>query len=317
MTFSQEVKSEILKSARNLQGGNATSFLTAVLKSAGSLTLGAHGFAFSIDSDNLDMLNLCKNFALAELESEADIQTHTLPKKGQQMHTCTFEAIVGERLALTARDNDGTLELCQDAAKLIPTDPTEKRSFLQGLFVAGGSVVIPVVDEEKQWSNTLNTKYHLELRFTDEAFAKAIEQNYSELDFHYLSRKSHSVLYLKDSEKIADFLVYVNAKSAKFTLENVIIRRSMRNDNNRVINCITANIGKTVAAAGKQLQAISTLKQMGLFDSLPDQLKDVARLRETYPEATIDEIADMLSISKSGANHRFAKLIELSQRISR
>ena len=317
MTFSQQVKSEILKSARKLQGANAASFLTAVLKSAGSLTITPDGFAFTLDSDNLEFLTACKNLAFEQLNADVKIDTRELRAKSEHEYTCTFEASVGEKLGLTVRDSDGTLSLCDNAAALIPNEQHAKRSFMQGLFVAGGSVVIPMPDKDDQYSsNTLNTSYHLELRFTDESFAAAVEDSFSEMDLHFLSRKSHYVLYVKDSEKIADFLVYVNATSAAFTLNNIIITRSMRNDTNRANNCIVANIGKTVNAAGKQLKAIATLRQMGMFDSLPDQLKDVALLREEYNEATLDEIADMLKISKSGASHRFAKIIELSQRKS-
>ena len=316
MTFSQEVKSEILKSARKLQGSNASSFLTAVLKSAGSLMLASGGFAFILESDNIEFLTLCKHLAFEQLNADVNIFTREQRSKGEHEHTCTFEASVGEKLGLTARDEDGTLTL-RDVSMLIPRDPNAKRAFMQGLFVASGSVVIPMLNEDEQWANTLNTKYHLELRFTDEAFATAVASNFSELDFHFLSRKTHCVLYVKDSEKIADFLVFVNATKAKFALEDVIISRSMRNKINRANNCDIANINKTVTAAGKQLEAIAKLRQMGLFDGLSDQLKDVALLREKYKEATLDEIADMLAISKSGASHRFAKLIELSQRKSR
>ena len=317
MTFSQQVKSEILKSARKLQGGSAASFLTAVLKSAGSLTLVVGGFAFTLDSDNLEFLSLCKQLAYEQLNADVQIETREQHAKSERMHTCTFEADVGEKLGLTVRDGDGLLSLCTNAAALIPGEENAKRSFMQGLFVAGGTVVIPMPDNDDQYSsNTLNTSYHLELRFTDEEFAAAVEESYPEIDFHLLSRKSHCVLYLKESEKIADFLVYVNATSAAFTLNNIMISRSMRNNTNRANNCIVANIGKTVNAAGKQLEAIATLRQMGVFDGLPDQLKDIALLREEYNEASLDEIANMLKISKSGASHRFAKLIELSQRKS-
>ena len=314
MTFSQEVKSEILRSARKLQGANATSFLTAVLKSAGSLTLAGGGFAFTLDSDNLELLTLCKNLAFEQLNAEVSIFTREQHAKSEHEHTCTFEASIGESLGLTSRDEHGTLTLC-DVSTLIPGDQNAKRAFMQGLFVAGGSVVIPMPDKDDQYSsNTLNTNYHLELRFTDEAFATAVADGFPELDLHFLSRKSHYVLYLKDSEKIADFLVYVSATKAKFTLEDVIISRSVRNTINRQQNCDIANINKTVTAAGKQLEAIAKLRQTGDFDKLPDQLKDIALLREKYKEATLDEIADMLKISKSGASHRFAKLIELSRR---
>ena len=313
MTFSQQVKSEIVKSVRNLQGGNATSFLTAVLKSVGSLSLIANGFAFTLEGDNLDLLNLCKNFALSELHAEVSVEAQEPHAKGQQMYTCTFDSSVGEKLGLTVRDGDGTLTLPENASALIPAEQDRKRSFMQGLFVASGSVVIPLADEEKQWSNTLSTKYHLELRFTDEAFATAVAESYPELDLHFLSRKSHYVLYLKDSEKISDFLLYVNATIASFALTNVIISRSMRNDVNRKNNCDIANISKTVDAAAKQLAAIAALREMGQFDGLPDQLKDIAALREKYPEATLDELADMLCISKSGASHRLANIIDLAQ----
>ena len=314
MTFSQEVKSEILKSARKLQGASAASFLAAVLKSAGALTLAHGGFAFTLDNDNLELLTLCKTVASEQLNAEVSILTREQRAKSEREYTCTFEASVGEKLGLTERDGEGTLSLC-DVTNLIPSDPSVKRAFMQGLFVASGSVVIPMPEQTDQYSsNTLNTNYHLELRFTDEAFATAVADNFAELEFHFLSRKSHFVLYLKDSEKIADFLVYVSATSAKFKLENIKISRSVRNQINRQKNCDIANIGKTVTAAGKQLEAIATLKRMGMFDDLPDQLKDIANLREQYSEATLDEIADMLHISKSGASHRFAKLIELSQR---
>ena len=316
MTFSQEVKSEILRSARKLQGNSATSFLTAVLKSAGSLTLAQNGFAFTLESDNLELLALCKTLAEEQLHAQVNITTREQRAKSEHMHVCTFEASIGQALGLTALDGDGTLTLCQDVATLIPNEPTAMRSFMQGLFVASGSVVIPALVMKKGDGADGGTKYHLELRFTDEAFANAVAASFSELDFHFLSRKSHFVLYLKDSERISDFLVFVNATKGKFALDDVIISRSIRNKNNRRTNCDVANIGKTVTAAGKQLEAIATLRKMGLFEGLPDQLKDIAVLREKNKEATLDEIADMLSISKSGASHRFAKLIELSQRKS-
>lgn len=318
MTFSQEVKSEILKSARKLQGCNATSFLTAVLKSAGSLTIAPNGFAFTLESDNLELLALCKTLAEEQLGAQVSIRTHELTVKSQRMHTCTFDASVGEKLGLTERDADGRLCLREDVRALIPNESAALRNFMQGLFVASGSLVIPalVMEKDEGTSNTMGTKYHLELRFTDEAFAEAVAESFSELEFHFLSRKRHFVLYLKDSEKISDFLVLVNATKSKFALDDVIISRSLRNTSNRQTNCDLANASKTVTAAGKQLEAIATLKRMGLFDGLPETLKDIARLREANEEATLDEIADMLCISKSGASHRFAKLIELSQRKS-
>ena len=311
MTFSQSVKNEIFKTVRNLKGCCATSFLTAVLKSAGSLTLGIDGFSFSLESDNLDFLTICQSLANSELGVESEIEEEGNNKKGAKIYSCTFHKTLGEKLSLVTRDADGSLIFGQMGA-IFPEKPCCRRAFLQGLFVAGGSVVIPQNDNLEQATSD-NAKYHLELRLTDGAFAERVNAEFPELKFRVTARKNHVVLYLKDSESVADFLVFVNAMSAKLKLENIIAARSLRNDVNRRNNCTMANIDKAVAAAAKQLQAITVIKQKGLFDGLADTLKEIANLREKYPEATLDEIADMLNISKSGANHRFAKLIELAK----
>ena len=311
MTFSQSVKNEILKSVRNLKGCCATFFLTAVMKSAGSLSLGLNGFSFSLESDNRDFLTICQSLANSELGVESEIDEAGSNKKGEPIYCCTFDRALGEKLSLVTHDADGSLVFGQMGC-LFPEKPCCRRAFLQGLFVASGSVVIPQNDNLEQDISD-NAKYHLELRLADSAFAAKINEDFPELNFRVTPRKNHVVLYLKDSESVADFLVFVNAMSAKFRLENVLAARSLRNNANRQMNCTVANIGKAVAAAAKQQQAITAIRQKGLFDGLPDNLKEIATLREKYPEATLDEIADMLSISKSGANHRFAKLIELAK----
>ena len=311
MSFSQKVKNEILKSVRNLKGCCATSFLTAVLKSAGSLSLGSDGYSFCLESDNHDFLTICQSLADSELGVAADIDEEGIVKKSAIVYVITFDKALGERLSLITRDSDGSM-IFGEMGSIFPEKPCCRRAFLQGLFVAGGSVIIPQNDDLH--STTVDkAKYHLELRLTDGAFAERVSQEYSELKFRVTQRKNHVVLYLKDSESVADFLVYVNAMSAKLKLENVIAARSIRNDLNRQQNCAIANIDKTVAAASKQLNAITAIKQKGIFDGLPDTLKEIANLRVKYPEANLDEIADMLNISKSGANHRFARLIELSK----
>ena len=308
MTFSQEVKSEVLKSLKYSKGCCATSFLTAVLKSIGSLALEFRKFSFTIESDNHDFLTMCKSLAKTHLNVNAKIESYNVNAKGVAVYSCSFEDNIGDKLGLTSHA-DNTLQLCDDCDKLIPQDACCKRSFMQGLFLSSGSVVIPNGDdltEAKQGA------YHLELRFSDDKFASAVKIAYADIDFRLLQRKNHIVLYLKDSEKISDFLTYMGATRGMLRLETVMVDRSMRNKINRQSNCIVANIDKAVAAAEKQLAAIARLKASGAYNNLPQTLKDIAELRTQYPESTLDEIAAMLKISKSGVNHRFAKLIELS-----
>ena len=310
MTFSQEVKSEVLKSLKNIKGCCAGSFLTAVLKAIGSLTLEFRKFSFTIESDNHDFLSTCKSLSAKYLGCNAEIESSNVNVKGEPVYSCNFEDNLGDKLGLTSHVDD-TFALSNDVTSLIPKNDCCKRAFAQGLFLSAGSVVIPT-DDIYDEDNKNSAKYHLELRFADLQFAAAVQQAFANLDLKLLQRKNHVVLYLKDSEKIADFLAYISATRCRLKLDNIIAGRSMRNKINRQNNCSVANIDKTVAAAQKQLQAIALLKHKGIFNNLPAPLKEVAEMREQNHEATLDEIAAKLQISKSGANHRFAKLIELA-----
>ena len=312
MTFSQTTKKEILKTIRHIRGCCATSFLTAVLKSIGSLTIGYKSFGFALESENHEMLTFCKHLAEVNLGITAEIESSNLNVKGDAMYSCEFVGNIGEKLALVYRDDDGTMQINNNVDELLPQSDCCKRAFIQGLFVASGSVVIPLGTNDLAESEKRG-KYHLELRIANAKFAQAVQQLFSEWSFHTLERKNRTILYLKESEKIADFLVYMGAMSSSLKLENVIIGRSLRNTANRQSNCISANIDKAIQASEKQLNAIATLRQRGLFDSLSEQLKEIALLRVEFPEAGLEELANRLGISKSGANHRLNRLIQLSQ----
>lgn len=311
MTFSQNVKNEISRNVRNKKGCCAKTYLKAALKAIGSLSLSHKGFSFTMESDNYEFLTLCHNIAKNELNVESSISSYNVNAKGVAVYSCEFLDNIGEKLGLTKRDSEGIMDLVTSVP--VPEKECCKRSFMQGLFMSCGSVVIPSVGAVDDTEQKSAQQYHLELRFTDLDFAKSVMEAYSAIEFRMSQRKNYYILYLKDSEKIADFLVYVDAMANRLQLEKIIIERSVRNDANRQSNCIAANIDKAVDASAWQLKAISVLKQNGKFDMLPDKLKEIAAVREEFPEASLDEIAKRLKISKSGANHRFAKLKELSQ----
>lgn len=312
MTFSQTVKTEVLKNIRKIKGCCATSFLTAVVKAIGSLELNFDGFYFSIESDNYELLTFCQTLAKDVLDVNSEIQSSNPNAKGAAVYTCEFNNAIGTKLGLTYRDEEGSVHLNGDVKSLLPKSDCCKRAFMQGLLLAAGSVVIPVVDSDVG-ENTSGARYHTEIRFSDEDFALAVKDCYAEIPFRFAMRKNIAILYVKDSESIADFLVYVNAMSAKLKLENVIIGRSLRNTANRQRNCIAANIDKSVNAGERQLAAIATIRKRGLFEGLTPQLKEIVIAREENPEATLDELAAKLGISKSGANHRLAKLVTIAE----
>ncbi len=312
MTFSQEVKSEILKKLHKVKDCCAQSFLVAVIKSIGSLELSfGGGFCFTIESDNHDLLLFCKNIAKEKLSVASEIQATNANAKGLAVYSCSFANNIGQKINLIKRDSDGMLSINQDVYSLLPQNECCKKAFMQGLILACGSVAIPVLDSDVG-ENKSGSKYHLELRFSDEDFVKAVAQSY-DFPFRVLARKNGMVLYLKDSEVISDLLVYVEAISAKMKLENVIIGRSLRNTANRQSNCISANIDKSVNASEKQLENILIIRKHGKFETLAEPLKEIATKREENPEATLEEIAKMVGVSKSGANHRFTKIAETAE----
>ena len=116
---------------------------------------------------------------------------------------------------------------------------------------------------------------------------------------HTISRKESNVVYLKDSENIVDLLNLMGATRALLEMENIRVEKSVRNNVNRAINCETANLDKTMSAAARQYEAI--------------QLRQVAEARLENPQATLQQIADMLpQVSKSGVNHRLRKLVDIA-----
>ena len=125
-----------------------------------------------------------------------------------------------------------------------------------------------------------------------------------------VQRKRYFVVYLKEGSQIVDLLNVMEAHIALMNLENVRILKEMRNSINRQVNCETANINKTVAAASKQVEDILFIKELIGFGELDEGLEEIATLRLAHPEASLKELGQLLSvpIGKSGVNHRLRKL---------
>lgn len=311
MSFSQNVKEEISKNVQKLKSCCATSFLTAVLKSIGSLCLNEDGFGFTVETDNLALLSVCGNLCQSKLNCDVDIYQIGDDAKNLRF-VGKFPSQVGEKLNLVYRDDEGCLHINDDVTVEL-TNGCCRRSFIQALFLSCGSATIPSVKEDA-FGESDHNNYHLELRFSNWDFADFVLNEFAELEFKLTQRKNNAILYMKDSEKISDFFGYVDAVNAKFTLENVLISRSYRNTANRQRNCIDSNIDRAVAAASKQLAVIEAIRQNGKFDVLPQQLQEVAVAREQNPSANLTELAAILKISKSGVNHRLEKLMEFAEK---
>ena len=182
-----------------------------------------------------------------------------------------------------------------------------KRAFLRGAFIAAGSVANP----EKA--------YHLEIAVLSGKFAAQIREIITSfmIDAKIIERKKYYVVYIKEGSQIVDFLNVTGAHIALMDFENVRIVKEVRNSVNRQVNCETANIGKTVAAAARQIEDIKYIQCNMGFSKLTEGLKEIARLRLEYPESPLQELGRMLSvpIGKSGVNHRLRKLSDIANQM--
>ena len=181
-----------------------------------------------------------------------------------------------------------------------------KNAFLRGAFLAGGSVT----DPEKG--------YHLE--FTTTHFSVSRECNVlmqDVLGFYpkTAARNGGQVLYLKQSDQIADFLTYLGAPVASMSILETRLEKELNNKVNRRCNCDDANTSKVVEAAQEQLQAIHHLEELGLLENLPAKLKQAAIARKTNPSASLSELASMMepAITKPAMNNRMKKLVQMAK----
>ncbi len=180
-----------------------------------------------------------------------------------------------------------------------------KRAYLRGAFLGGGSVS----DPEKT--------YHLEFVSHNEEFSKELMEliNGYDLNSKVIIRKNNYVIYLKEGDQIVDLLNIIGAHNALLNFENVRIVKEMRNSVNRIVNCETANLGKIVDAALRQVGNIEYIQKTEGLKILPDNLREIAELRLENRNASLKELGEMLTpvVGKSGVNHRLRKIEKISE----
>ena len=179
-----------------------------------------------------------------------------------------------------------------------------RQSFIRGAFLAGGSVTDP------------DKRYHLELVTSHRKVSAEARSLLQELGFEPkdAQRAGSSVLYLKQSDMIVDFLTMIGAPLQAMKIIQAKMEKSVRNRVNRRVNCETANLDKAVDAAQQQLTAIRSLREQGRIDGLPEKLREAAQLRENNPAATLSELAALADppVSKPAMSHRLRSIIERS-----
>ena len=183
----------------------------------------------------------------------------------------TFSQEVREELLeLKMWDNNSSLKQDEQLARLLVREAFIKKGFI----------------------NDPNKEYHLEILFKSKKKADELKEiivNFG-IDIKLTKKGSNYMLYLKEGEEISSFLALMGAAKAVIKFEEIRVIKDTRNNINRLVNCETANLNKTINAAVKQIEDIKKLKKNKKFENLPENLKEVANLRLENPDSTYEEL---------------------------
>lgn len=306
VSYASEVKQELTKLVVHPE--HARVELSALLRMNGSLSLQNHHFVLTAQTENAAIAR--RIFSLVKqkygIESELLVRKKMKLKKNNQYLVRINQNTNKILTDLDILDESG-LSINTNVPLEVINEDQRMRSYLRGAFLATGSV-----------NNPETSRYHLEIYSLYEMHNEGIAQmmNYFHLNARTTKRRNGYIVYLKEAEKIADFLQLIGATNSMLKFEDIRIVRDMRNSVNRLVNCENANINKTVAAAERQVENIKHLQATVGLDNLPDKLREIAVLRLENPEVSLKELGDMVPsgpISKSGINHRLRKLNQLAE----
>jgi len=283
--------------------------LSALLRMNGSLSFSNRRLSIDIQTENAAIAR--RIYTL--LKKGYDVTVELLVRKKMRLKKNNVYIV---RLVEKSREILADLRIVRDDFSLIRNISPEliekkccKRSYLRGAFLAGGSV-----------NNPETSSYHLEIFSLYKEHNDAICElmNGFDLNSKTLERRKGYITYLKEAEKITEFLNIIGAHNALLRFEDIRIVRDMRNSVNRLVNCETANLNKTIGAALRQIENIRYIDETVGLDILPDKLREIAQLRRDYQDVTLKELGEMVSggkISKSGINHRLRKIDDIAEKL--
>lgn len=301
ISYASKVKKEL--TALEIHPEHAKAELAAFLRMNGILNLHNHQFSLDILTENpaiaRRVFKLIK--AAFKVEPLLIVSRKMKLKKNNQYLVRLVQNVGG--ILQTLEIWDKKRGLMTRIPERIMNSREGAMAYLRGAFLAAGSV-----------NNPQTSRYHLEIYSTyedhNEDLARLMNQ-YFYLNAKITKRRRGYIVYLKEAEKIGDFLHIIGALNAMLAFEDLRIMRDMRNSVNRLVNCDTANLKKTANASARQVEDIQLIAKKKGLDSLPDKLAELARFRLAHPEFSLKEVAEQLPdgpISKSGVNHRFKKI---------
>lgn len=272
------------------------------------LLQGAHAFSLSDMSVQTEHRAVAASYAavITALFENASFCEQTLPRKSGCYHTVCI-ADEADRLEILQAFGHTGQELSLRLNRANLDCDACAIAYLRGIFLACGAVSDPEID------------YHLELSVPFRKLSMDILTLFDEcgISMKHIVRKGCNVLYLKDSDTIADCLALIGAQTGSLQIHQTIMLKDIRNKVNRQTNCENANLDKTIAAASEQLRAVMHIRDHGGLSQLPTDLAELAALRLEHPEYSLRELGEALDppLTRSGVNHRMRRITEFSKAI--
>lgn len=308
MSFAAETKKELTAIETDEAGARAE--VAALIRMNGSLSFGGGKVVLDVSTENAAIARRIYKL----IKQVYDCRVELLVRKKMRLNKKNVYIVrVGpeakrllEHLGIVDREFRFTGRI---APELIAAS-SAKRAYLRGAFLAGGSMNHP------------DSSYHLEIFSVYEDHTRSLLSLMNEYDLHakMLERKKGYIIYLKEGEKITEFLNIVGAHQALLFFEDVRIVKDMRNSVNRLVNCDTANLNKTVGAAMRQVENIRLIERTIGLENLPQKLREIAELRLKHQDVTLSELGELVAgkkMSKSGINHRLRKINEIAAKLKR
>lgn len=311
MSFSRQVKDEILEKISLDTEGKRIAFISGIFRTSGSI-----GIIGNKKRIVFEMGNSVTAMRLATaLKDEFSVPVEMDMKSDDMDRSLIVHIPYNESNLLKIgilKEIGGEIVFTEGIGIDIATEE-QIVAYAQGIYLINGRVSVP--------SDTKKSGYHLEINFKDELLASEVADKLAEIDISLkkVERNEEHILYIKESDTICDFIYLMGATKSYFTLSDLILSRSQKNNANRLGNCKAANAVKVADSGVKHILAIQYLKNVGELEKLSDKLKEAANLRVEYPMLSLEELAGKVEppISKSGLNHRLTKIVEIADELKR
>ena len=211
-----------------------------------------------------------------------------------------------KEIAFLLNNEEETKNISYTKLENLELKDENKKAIIRGTFMGSGSI------------NNPENNYHLEIAFSTKEntnYIKEILIKDLKINVKELETQKKTSLYIKDGETISNFLALIGANKAMLKFEDIRVQKEMRGKVNRIVNCETANLNKTINASVEQIDAIKKLQKTNKFNKLDESLKEIAMLRLECPNISLSELGKKLNkpIGKSGVNYRLKKIIEIAK----